>query len=101
MEDIKFASSTSEGEYRAKAAKLKLPMNNNKKNNKFRNNENKPKQEVKELEVIQEEKLEIIENPTVVAQEEVKEVQAEKDNKKKNSKKPKFDKRGAKKQVNK
>ena len=100
MEDIKFASSTSEGEYRAKAAKLKLPMNNNKKNNKFRNNDNKPKQEIKELEIIQEEKLEIIENPSVVAQEEVKEVQAEKENKKKNAKKPKFNKRDAKKQVN-
>ncbi|MBE7710565.1 MAG: Rne/Rng family ribonuclease [Cyanobacteria bacterium SIG31] len=99
MEDIKFASSTSEGEYRAKAAKLKLPMNNNKKNNKFRNNDNKPKQEVKELEIIQEEKLEAIENPAVVAQEEVKEVQAEKENKKNNSKKPRFDKKGAKKKI--
>ena len=96
MEDIKFASSTSEGEYRAKAAKLKLPMGGKK--NKFRGNENnnKPKQEVKELEVTQEEKLEVIENPSVVAQEEVKEVQAEKDTKKKNSKKPKFDKNAKK-----
>ena len=99
MEDIKFASSTSEGEYRAKAAKLKLPMNN-KKNNKFRNNDNKLKQEVKELEVIQDEKLEMVENPSIVAQEEVKEVQAEKENKKKNSKKQRFDKRNAKKQIN-
>ena len=99
MEDIKFASSTSEGEYRAKAAKLKLPMNN-KKNNKFRNNDNKPKQEVKELEVIQEEKLEQTTNPSLEAQAEVKEVQEEKETKKKNSRKPKFDKRGAKKQVN-
>jgi hypothetical protein len=98
MEDIKFASSTSDGEYRAKAAKLKLPMNN-KKNNKFRGNDNKPKQEVKELEVIQEEKLEIIENPSIVAQEEVKEFQAEKENKKKNTKKPRFDKKGANKKV--
>ena len=101
MEDIKFASSTSEGEYRAKAAKLKLPMNN-KKNNKFnKNNRNNEVQnnEVKELEVIQEEKLEVIENPSVVAQEEVKEVQAEKETKKKNSRKPRFDKKGAKKAV--
>ena len=98
MEDIKFASSTSDGEYRAKAAKLKLPMNN-KKNNKFRGNDNKPKQEVKELEVIQEEKLEIIDNPSAVAQEEVKEVQAEKENKKKNAKKPRFDKKGANKKI--
>jgi len=99
MEDIKFASSTSEGEYRAKAAKLKLPMNN-KKNNKFRNNENKPKQEVKELETIQEEKLELTQNPSVEAQQEVKEVQEEKETKKKNSKKPRFDK-GANKKVKK
>lgn len=92
MEDIKFASSTSEGEYRAKAAKLKLPMGG-KKNNKFRGNENnKPKQEAKELEVIQEEKLEQTTNPSVEAQEVVKEVQEEKETKKKNSKKQRFDK---------
>ena len=96
MEDIKFASSTSEGEYRAKAAKLKLPMNN-KKNNKFRNNENKPKQEVKELEIIQEEKLEQTANPSIEAQVEVMEIQEEKETKKKNSRKPKFDKGSSKK----
>ena len=96
MEDIKFASSTSEGEYRAKAAKLKLPMNN-KKNNKFRNNDNKPKQEVKELEVIQEEKLELTQNPSIEAQQEVKEVQEEKETKKKNAKKSRFDKNANKK----
>lgn len=33
MEDFKFASPTAEGEYRVKAAKLKLPMNNFKRNN--------------------------------------------------------------------
>lgn len=33
MEDFKFASPTAEGEYRVKAAKLKLPVNNFKKNN--------------------------------------------------------------------
>lgn len=99
MEDIKFASSTSEGEYRAKAAKLKLPMGAKK--NKFRGNENpKPKQEVKELEVIQEEKLEQTTNPSVEAQTEVNEIQAEKETKKKNSKKPKFDKKGVNKKVN-
>lgn len=35
MEDFKFASPTSEGEYRAKAAKLKLPVSNFKKNTNF------------------------------------------------------------------
>jgi len=99
MEDIKFASSTSEGEYRAKAAKLKLPMNNNKKNNKFRGNENKPKQEAKELEIIQEEKIEQVSNPSIEAQEAVQEVQEEKETKKKNSRKPRFDKKGVSKKV--
>lgn len=40
MEDFKFASPTSEGENRAKAAKLKLPVSNFKKNNKFNKNTN-------------------------------------------------------------
>lgn len=38
MEDFKFASPTAEGEYRAKAAKLKLPVSNFKKNNNNNNN---------------------------------------------------------------
>lgn len=38
MEDFKFASATSEGEYRAKASKLKLPVSNFKKPNTFNNN---------------------------------------------------------------
>lgn len=91
MEDIKFASATSEGEYRAKAAKLKLPMGGKKKfnNNKFNNKGegNKP-EEIKEQPPIQEEKLEIVEeNPSVTAQAEVNEVQEEKETKKKNSRK--------------
>lgn len=103
MEDIKFASSTSEGEYRAKAAKLKLPINNKK--NKFNKNNNKNNEvqnnEIKELPPVQEEKLEQVVNPSIEAQEVIKEVQEEKETKKKNAKKPKFDKRGAKKQANK
>ena len=82
MEDIKFASATSEGEYRAKAAKLKLPMSGKKKfnnNNKFNN---KPQEEIKET-VVQEEKLEpITENPSVEAQVEVQEIKQEKEVKK-------------------
>ena len=82
MEDIKFASATSEGEYRAKAAKLKLPMGGKKKfnnNNKFNN---KPQEEIKEI-VVQEEKLEpITENPSVEAQVEVQEIKQEKEVKK-------------------
>lgn len=83
MEDIKFASATSEGEYRAKAAKIKLPMGGKKKfNNKFNN---KPeREETKEQQpAVQEEALETVtENPSVTAQEEVKEIQAEKETKK-------------------
>ena len=106
MEDIKFASSTSESEYRAKAAKLKLPINNGKKNNKFnKNNRNNEQQnnEIKEIEVIQEEKLEQNTNPSIEAQVEVKEVQEEKETKKKNAKKSRFDKgvnKKVKKEVN-
>ena len=86
MEDIKFASPTAEGEYRAKAAKLKLPMNNKKKfnnNNKF-NNSNKPELKQEEVvEIVQEEKLEAVtENPSVVAQAEVAEIKEEKETKK-------------------
>ena len=38
-------------------AQMHHEASNNKKNNKFRNNDNKPKQEVKELEIIQEEMI--------------------------------------------
>jgi ribonuclease E len=94
MEDIKFASSTSEGEYRAKAAKLKLPINNKK--NKFnKNNKNNEAQnvEIKELPPVQEEKLEQNSNPSIEAQIEVKEAQEEKENKKRNSRRQRFDKK--------
>lgn len=100
MEDIKFASATAEGEYRAKAAKVKLPMGG-KKNNKFNNNKfnNQNKPEVKEAEVIQEEKIEIVQNPAIEAETEVKEVAQEKETKKRNSRKPKFDKKKVKEEV--
>lgn len=98
MEDIKFASATAEGEYRAKAAKIKLPMNNKKnKFNKFNNNQ--PQNEVKEDIIVQEEKLETSVNPSLEAQAEVKEVQEEKENKRRNSRKPRFDKKKLKQEV--
>lgn len=97
MEDIKFASATSEGEYRAKAAKLKLPMGNKK--NKFNKFNNKPETEVKETPIVQEEKLEEVTNPSVEAQAEVQEVVQEKETKKKNSRKPRFDKKKVKQEV--
>ena len=100
MEDIKFASSTAEGEYRAKAAKIKLPVNNGKKNNKFKGG-NRPEQnqEVKEEMIVQEEKLEQTANPSIEAQNEIKEVREEKETKKKNSRKPRFDKKKIKQDV--
>ena len=79
MEDIKFASATSEGEYRAKAAKIKLPSGDKKRfPNKFNNKNN----EVKEQPQIQEEKLEQTVNPSVSAQENTVELQEEKNTKK-------------------
>ncbi len=97
MEDIKFASATSEGEYRAKAAKLKLPMGNKK--NKFNKFNNKPENEVKETPIVQEEKLEVVENPSVEAQVEVQEAAQEKETKKKNTRKPRFDRKKVKQEV--
>lgn len=92
MEDIKFASATSEGEYRAKAAKLKLPMggkkkfnNNNRFNNNNKNENTKPDTELLNEQPIpeQEAKLEqVSENPSVTAQAEVKEIKEEKEVKK-------------------
>ena len=81
MEDLKFASSTAEGEYRAKAAKIKLPMNDRKKfsNNKFNNkNEggnNKPQEENLK---VQEPQIEQVESPAISAQTEVNEIKEEK-----------------------
>lgn len=97
MEDIKFASATSEGEYRAKAAKLKLPMGNKK--NKFNKFNNKPEAEVKETPIVQEEKLEEVTNPSVEAQAEAQEVVQEKETKKRNARKPRFDKKKVKQEV--
>lgn len=67
MNEFNFATPTAEGEYRAKAAKLKLPMNNFKKNNK--NNQPKPQEGQEVVEQIQEpQNLSVdIENPSVVA----------------------------------
>ena len=73
VEDFKFASPTAEGEYRAKAAKMKLPIsgfkknNNNKKQNNNNNQQQLPQQEVPE----QSQPIEMTsEQPSVVAQEE-------------------------------
>lgn len=88
MEDFKFSSPTAEGEYRAKAAKMKLPVSNFKKNNNnnFKNNQNQNDKSQKE----QIEVLENNENPSIVAQEETTQIKKEKKqqkNKKYNNKK--------------
>lgn len=83
MEDIKYASATADGEYRAKAAKMKLPLsgfkktgNNNSGNGRYNKNnkqDNKPK--VEEVEVIEETTTEMtveVTNPSTTAQEDMK-----------------------------
>lgn len=90
MVEFNFATPTAEGEYRAKAAKLKLPTGNYKKNNKF-NNKNNQQQNLPSQEVIQEQpqKIAIETEPSVVATEEV----VKKENNKRNkNRKNKFDK---------
>ena len=103
MEELKFASSTADGEYRAKAAKLKLPVGNFKKNNnnnKFNNRNQKPAQEQEELQEIQQpeapditETAVVVENPSVVATEEVEKKEQEKQEKETSSKKKRGGKR--------
>lgn len=76
MEDIKYASPTAEGEYRAKAAKMKLPLSGFKKNNnqKYNSKGSKNNQELFEEESFdQPQEIEIsvsVENPSAVVQEE-------------------------------
>lgn len=58
MEDFKFSTPTAEGEYRAKAAKMKLPVSNFKKNDNFKkphNVQNKPAEQenVQDAQVVQ------------------------------------------------
>lgn len=84
VEDFKFASPTAEGEYRAKAAKMKLPISGFKKNNnnnKKQNNNNAPQQEqVME----QSAPLETTENPSVEAEVETKKRENKKTNNRNN-----------------
>ena len=108
MEELKFASATAKGEYRAKAAKMKLPVSNFKKNNnnnKFNKNPKQQKPEDELLETTQPveipEPVVEVENPSVVATEEVEKKEVEKQEKETTSLKKKrgakrFDKRKAK-----
>ena len=71
IEDFKFASPTAEGEYRAKAAKMKLPMSGFKKNNGNKNKQMNVQPQTQEQE--QSQLLEVTtENPSIVAQEDTK-----------------------------
>ena len=93
MEDFKFSSPTAEGEYRAKAAKMKLPVSNFKKNNNNNNNNHKNQNQNDRPQREQREQVEVLENnenPSLVAQEETTQIKKEKKqqkNKKYNNKK--------------
>ena len=93
MNEFNFASPTAEGEYRAKAAKMKLPVNNFKKNNK--NNQNKNQNPVQTeqpaVEEIQQTPVEIeTENPSTVA---VQETEKRENKRKRGGRKNKFEKK--------
>lgn len=101
MIDFNFATPTAEGEYRAKAAKLKLPTGNFKKNNnKFNNKNNNQQQNNQEQEHFQEQQKMVIETePSVVATEEV--VKKENNKRNRNKRNNKFDKNKQPKEENK
>ena len=90
MNEFNFATPTAEGEYRAKAAKLKLPMNNFKKNNKG-NNQQKPLQEenIQAAESVQESVAIEVENPSAVA---VQETEKREKGRKRGGRKSRFEK---------
>ena len=88
MVEFNFATPTAEGEYRAKAAKVKLPTEAYKKNNKFNKN-NQPQDktpEVQEYEMPQ--RISIETEPSAAAAEEIE----KKENIKRQNKKKKFNK---------
>lgn len=101
MEDIKYASPTAEGEYRAKAAKMKLPLSGFKKNNNQKFNKKgasapEIEEEINETQPIQEIEVNIqVENPSTTAQEENDILEANKKSAK-GGKRQKFNKQKAK-----
>ena len=93
MNEFNFATPTAEGEYRAKAAKLKLPVNNFKKNNNNNNNNkpNKNQQQPQQQEQTQELQQPVsieVENPAQTA---VQEIEKRENNKKQKNKRKKFE----------
>ncbi len=95
MNEFNFSTPTAEGEYRAKAAKMKLPVNNFKKNkNKNNNNNNQPApqqdNQVAEQPEIQQTPEIDVENPSAVA---VQETEKRDTRKKRGNRKNKFEKK--------
>ena len=94
MNEFNFATPTAEGEYRAKAAKMKLPVNNFKKNNKNNKNNNQnqpvPQQEVVEEQQIQQAPVVEVENPSTVA---TQETEKRENKRKRGGRKSKFEKK--------
>lgn len=99
VEDFKFSTPTAEGEYRAKAAKMKLPISGFKKNNnKKQNNNNNQQPQPQQQEMEQAQPIEMTnENPSVTAQEETKK---RNDNKKTKNTKRNFNKKQIKEDEN-
>ena len=92
MNEFNFASPTAEGEYRAKAAKMKLPVNNFKKNNKNNQNKNQNQPQV-EQPVVEEVQTPVeieTENPSTVA---VQETEKRENKRKRGGRKNKFEKK--------
>ncbi len=90
MVEFNFATPTAEGEYRAKAAKLKMPTGNYKKNNnnKFNKDNNSTQQQSQETVQEQVQKVVIETEPSAVVAEEV----AKKENNRRKNRRNKFDK---------
>ncbi len=91
--DFNFATPTAEGEYRAKAAKLKLPVNNFKKNNNNNKNKNQQNQQQENIQNQPQEQQPVqpsieVENPATVA---VQEVEKRENNKKQRNKRKNFE----------
>lgn len=96
MNEFNFATPTAEGEYRAKAAKMKLPVNNFKKNNKNNKNNNQNQnqpalqQEAVEEQQIQQAPVVEVENPSTVA---TQETEKRENKRKRGGRKSKFEKK--------
>lgn len=93
MNEFNFSTPTAEGEYRAKAAKMKLPVNNFKKNKNNNKNQTQPapqqEPQVEEIQEIQQPEIEV-ENPSTVASQET---EKRENKKKRGGRKNKFEKK--------